>query len=74
MRQAQRSQGRTIRKPFRRSSEILLSVDAYLELFEDPSPDQRALLVMWGSTFPSRASVDGMADAESDAVTKASPS
>jgi AcrR family transcriptional regulator len=44
--------------------EILVGVDAYLELFEDPGPDQRALLVMWGSTFPSNASVDGMADAE----------
>ena len=44
--------------------EILVSVDTYLELFNDPGPDQRALLVMWGSTFPSDASVDGMADAE----------
>ncbi len=44
--------------------EVLLTVDSYLEMFEDPTPDQRALLVMWGSTFPSRASVDGMADAE----------
>ncbi len=43
---------------------ILVGVDAYLELFEDPGPDQRALLVMWGSTFPSNASVEGMADAE----------
>ena len=44
--------------------EILVGVDAYLELYEDPGPDQRALLVMWGSTFPSDASVDGMGDAE----------
>jgi AcrR family transcriptional regulator len=44
--------------------EILVGVDAYLELFEHPEPDERALLVMWGSTFPSDASVDGMADAE----------
>jgi AcrR family transcriptional regulator len=44
--------------------EILVGVDAYLELFEDPGPDERALLVMWGSTFPSDASVDGMSDAE----------
>ena len=44
--------------------EILVGVDTYLELFEDPGPDQRALLVMWGSTFPSNASVEGMADAE----------
>lgn len=44
--------------------EVLLTVDSYLEMFEDPTPDQRALLVMWGSTFPSRASVEGMADAE----------
>lgn len=44
--------------------EVFLTVDAYLEMFEDPTPDERALLVMWGSTFPSGASVDGMADAE----------
>jgi AcrR family transcriptional regulator len=44
--------------------EILVGVDAYLELFEDPGPDERALLVMWGSTFPSNAAVEGMADAE----------
>jgi AcrR family transcriptional regulator len=44
--------------------EVFLTVDAYLEMFEDPTPDERALLVMWGSTFPTGASVDGMADAE----------
>lgn len=44
--------------------EILVGVDAYLELFEDAGPEERALLVMWGSTFPSSASVEGMADAE----------
>ncbi len=44
--------------------EVFLAVDAYLEMFEDPTPDQRALLVMWGSIFPSGTSVDGMADAE----------
>lgn len=40
------------------------TVDSYLELFQHPSPDVRALLVMWGSTFPSSSSVAGMADAE----------
>ena len=44
--------------------EIVVGVDAYLELFEMPEPDERALLVMWGSTFPSHASVDGMGEAE----------
>ena len=44
--------------------EIVIGVDAYLELFDEPGPDERALLVMWGSTFPSSASVDGMAEAE----------
>jgi len=43
---------------------VLLTVDSYLEMFEDPTADQRALLVMWGSTFPTGASVEGMADAE----------
>ena len=44
--------------------EIVLGVDAYLELFTEPGAGERALLVMWGSTFPSNASVEGMADAE----------
>jgi AcrR family transcriptional regulator len=44
--------------------EVLLAVDTYLEMFEEPTADQRALLVMWGSTFPHGASVEGMADAE----------
>jgi AcrR family transcriptional regulator len=43
---------------------VLLAVNAYLEMFEEPTDDQRALVVMWGGTFPSSASVDGMADAE----------
>ena len=46
------------------SIEILVEVDAYLELFVNPEPDVRALLVMWGSTFPSNALVDGMGEAE----------
>ena len=45
-------------------NEIISGVDVYLEMFEHPGPEQRALLVMWGSTFPSDASVAGMADAE----------
>lgn len=44
--------------------EVVLAVDTYLEMFESPTPDQRALLVMWGSTFPSHASLEGMVDAE----------
>ena len=43
---------------------VLLTVNAYLEMFEEPTDDQRALVVMWGATFPCSASVDGMADAE----------
>ena len=39
-------------------------MDAYFELFDEPGPDERALLVMWGTTFRSNASVDGMVDAE----------
>jgi AcrR family transcriptional regulator len=44
--------------------EIVIVVDTYLEMFDVPGPDQRALLVMWGSTFPSQGSVVGMTDAE----------
>jgi AcrR family transcriptional regulator len=43
---------------------VYLAVDSYLELFEHPGPDERALLVMWGSTFPSLSSVEGMVEAE----------
>lgn len=39
-------------------------VDTYLHRFEDPTPEDRALLVMWGATFPTHASVDGMVDAD----------
>ena len=40
------------------------TVDSYLGLFEDPDNDERALLVMWGSTFPSSSSVEGMVEAD----------
>jgi AcrR family transcriptional regulator len=40
------------------------TVDSYLELFEHPAPDERALLVMWGSTFSTTSSVQGMIEAE----------
>jgi AcrR family transcriptional regulator len=43
---------------------VYLTVDAYLELFEHPDHYERALLVMWGSTFPSLSSVEGMVEAE----------
>jgi AcrR family transcriptional regulator len=43
---------------------VYLTVDSYLELFQKPTAYERALLVMWGSTFPSQSSVDGMVDAE----------
>lgn len=39
-------------------------VDTYLELFEHPTAELRALLVMWGATFPSNASIEGMLEAE----------
>jgi AcrR family transcriptional regulator len=43
---------------------VRLLVHTYLGLFDDPTPDERALLVMWGSTFPSRSSIDGMIEAD----------
>ncbi len=46
---------------------VRLLVDTYLELFEHPTPDQRALLVLWGATFPSDSSIDGMRDADTRA-------
>jgi AcrR family transcriptional regulator len=45
--------------------ELLRStVDIYLERFENPTSEDRALIVMWGATFPSEASPKGMLDAD----------
>ena len=43
---------------------ICRMVDVYLERFEHPTPEERALLVLWGSTFPSSASVAIMHEAD----------
>lgn len=40
------------------------TLSAYLELFEKPTAEDRALIVMWGATFPSQASIEGMLEAE----------
>ena len=40
------------------------TLDTYLELFENPTDEERALIVMWGATFPSQASIDGMLEAD----------
>lgn len=71
---AQRAQERIAQFMTERSAEqyqspsglevVYTTVDAYLELFQHPTPEVRALLVMWGSTFPSMSSVDGMTEAE----------
>jgi AcrR family transcriptional regulator len=39
-------------------------VATYLTLFEHPSPEVRALIVMWGATFPAESSIDGMLEAD----------
>jgi AcrR family transcriptional regulator len=39
-------------------------VETYLRRFQHPTPDDRALIVLWGATFPSAASVDGMIAAD----------
>jgi AcrR family transcriptional regulator len=43
---------------------VRATVDTYLEMFEQPSADERALIVMWGATFPSESSVGGMVEAD----------
>ncbi len=43
---------------------VRLTVDTYLGLSDHPTAYQRALIVMWGSTFPADSSVDGMLDAD----------
>jgi AcrR family transcriptional regulator len=57
---------RTHRRPEDVSALDLLrtTVDTYLEMFEDPTAEERALIVMWGATFPSSGSVDGMLEAD----------
>jgi AcrR family transcriptional regulator len=40
------------------------TVNTYLARFEKAGAEERALIVMWGSTFPSEASAEGMADAD----------
>jgi AcrR family transcriptional regulator len=39
-------------------------VETYLKRFQNPTPDDRALIVLWGATFPSTASVRGMVAAD----------
>ena len=57
---------RAHRKPEQVAALDLLrtTLDTYLELFENPTPDERALIVMWGATFPSNASIGGMLEAD----------
>ncbi len=43
---------------------LRLTLRTYLELFEHPTADERALIVMWGATFPVQASIDGMLEAD----------
>ncbi|MBL7490433.1 TetR/AcrR family transcriptional regulator [Frankia sp. AgB1.9] len=43
---------------------VRATVDGFLERFEHPHSDDRALIVMWGATFPTEASVEGMIDAD----------
>ena len=40
------------------------TVDTYIGLFQQPTADERALIVMWGATFPSDSSIDGMLEAD----------
>jgi AcrR family transcriptional regulator len=47
---------------------LRMTVDAYLKLFEDPSPDVRALIVMWGATFPSASALDAMVETTRGAI------
>lgn len=43
---------------------ILEIVDAYVRHFEAPTPEGRAMLVMWGAAFPRSSPVDGMVEAD----------
>lgn len=43
---------------------VRLMVDTYIERFQNPTADERALIVVWGATFPTRASVEKMVEAD----------
>jgi AcrR family transcriptional regulator len=43
---------------------VLRIVGAYVRHFEAPTPEGRAMLVMWGAAFPRSSSVDGMREAD----------
>ena len=43
---------------------LRMTVDTFLSRFEQPDANDRALIVMWGATFPSTASVEGMLTAD----------
>ncbi len=43
---------------------LRITVDTYVGLFEHPAAEERALIVMWGATFPTEASIEGMMDAD----------
>jgi AcrR family transcriptional regulator len=43
---------------------VRVMVDTYLERFEHPTADERALIVMWGASFPAHSSVDTMVEAD----------
>ena len=43
-------------------------VGAYLELFVEPTPDDVALVALWGAVIPAEASVEGLVDADRHAV------
>jgi len=45
-------------------AQLRASVTTYLELFEHPTAEDRVLIVMWGATFPSESSIEGMLDAD----------
>ncbi len=43
---------------------VRATIDTYLALFERSLAEDRALIVMWGATFPSESSVEGMLEAD----------
>jgi AcrR family transcriptional regulator len=43
---------------------VRATVETYLEMFEEPTANERALIVMWGATFPSESSLEGMVEAD----------
>lgn len=43
---------------------LRFSIQTYLDMYDEPTADRRALVAMWGAMIPEHAAVEGMLDAD----------